>query len=320
MKTASKAADECAQTIRFGVEIETMIPNGAAISVGSYHGGRDVLTALDPSARTVQAPTFLGAAWRAERDGSIRADAGYAPCEFVSPILEGEEGIRALCDFVRFLNQIGAKVNDSCGLHVTVSIPSVIGAESVPAIAAFLRKLAHFSKQNAWAIYAQTGTGRHLNHYAHQLGDGTADVLVRLCKARETLDARMQANECGRGMLNLRKAFQGANSVVEFRAFAATLNEFKVLHHVATCLGLMRRAAVARVVGAFKKSPKKNRATDAVGAVRRLWRILGWCDATGCQPVALGLFGSLHTRFGEYRKTALLMAEKFEGRYPNANL
>lgn len=115
--------------------------------------------------------------------------------------------------------------------------------------------------------------------------------------------------------MNLRKAFNGERGAIEFRAFAGTLNEFKVLHHVATALGLMRRAAVARVVGGFQKSPKKNRARTAVEALRRLWRVLGWCDATECQPVALGLFGSLHAEFGQYRKVALEMAEKFETRF-----
>jgi hypothetical protein len=48
--------------------------------------------------------------------------------------------------------------------------------------------------------------------------------------------------------------------------------------------------------------------------------VLGWCDATECQPVALGLFGSLHAEFGQYRRVALEMAEQFEQRFPSANL
>ena len=52
----------------------------------------------------------------------------------------------------------------------------------------------------------------------------------------------------------------------------------------------------------------------------RMWRILGWCDATECQHLALGLFGMLHAEFGAYRKAALEMAEQFEARFPAANL
>ena len=320
MKTASKPADVSAEAIRFGVEIETMVPATAGLTIGSYHSGRAVVhaTALDGS--RVTAPVFGGHYWKAERDGSIQVESGFAPCEFVSPILHGEAGIQALREFVRFARAIGAKVNASCGLHVTVGVPSVIGTAETPQVAAFVRKLVHFAKQNAWAIYAQTGTDRHLNHYAHQLADGVAGNLAKMCRAGSATQASILAEDCGRGMVNLRKAFAGANGAIEFRAFAGTLNEFKVLHHVATALGLMRRAAVARVVGRFQKSPKKNRAADAVAALRRLWRVLGWCDATECQPVALGLFGALHAEFGQYRATALEMAAKFEERFPAANL
>ena len=201
-------------------------------------------TALDGS--RVTAPVFGGHYWKAERDGSIQVESGFAPCEFVSPILHGEAGIQALREFVRFARAIGAKVNASCGLHVTVGVPSVIGTAETPQVAAFVRKLVHFAKQNAWAIYAQTGTDRHLNHYAHQLADGVAGNLAKMCRAGSATQASILAEDCGRGMVNLRKAFAGANGAIEFRAFAGTLNEFKVLHHVATALGLMRRAAVAR--------------------------------------------------------------------------
>jgi MocE subfamily Rieske [2Fe-2S] domain protein len=61
--------------------------------------------------------------WRAEHDGSIRG-AGVA-CEFVSPILHGEDGVAALCQFVEFITAIGATVNDSCGCHVTVNVDSI---------------------------------------------------------------------------------------------------------------------------------------------------------------------------------------------------
>lgn len=142
MKTASKPADVSAEAIRFGVEIETMVPASAGLTISAYHGGRAVVEATALDGRRVTAPVFGGHYWRAKRDGSILADPGHVACEFVSPILHGEAGIQALRDFVRFVRDIGA---------------------------------------------------------------------------------------------------------IEFRAFAGTLNEFKVLHYVATALGLMRRAAVAKV-------------------------------------------------------------------------
>jgi hypothetical protein len=35
----------------------------------------------------------------------------------------------------------------------------------------FARKLAHIARWHAMSLYGQTGTGRHLNHYSHTLGE-----------------------------------------------------------------------------------------------------------------------------------------------------
>ena len=96
MKTASKPADAMAEGIRFGVEIETVVPASAGLTIGAYHGGRAVVEATALDGRRVTAPVFGGHYWRAERDGSILADLGHVACEFVSPILHGEAGIHAL--------------------------------------------------------------------------------------------------------------------------------------------------------------------------------------------------------------------------------
>ncbi len=51
-----------------------------------------------------------------------------------------------------------------------------------------------------------------------------------------------------------------------------------------------------------------------------MWRLLGWVDSVPGRDCALGLFGPLHDEFGAYRKVALEMADKFEERFPAANL
>jgi len=48
-------------------------------------------------------------------------------CEFVSPILKGADGLINLRDFVAWVNEIGATVDESCGLHITVGVESIIG-------------------------------------------------------------------------------------------------------------------------------------------------------------------------------------------------
>ena len=327
MKTVTKPQDLAAAEICFGVEIETMIPVTAGITVGAYHRGTTVTQGRDEAGLLHTAPVLAPrdrvdvGTWHADRDGSIRCDEGYMPCEFVSPILRGEAGLENLCAMIEFIQRVGGKVNASCGLHITVGIKSVIGSSDTAAVKEFVRKIGHVANQNAWAIYAQTGTGRHTNGYSASLAPECAEHLRRIaCDATPMSDLTNYAAACGRGMVNLQKAFMTDRGAIEFRAFAGTLNREKVLHHLATVLGLVRRAAVSQVLGAFKKSSKKNRASTAPQALRRMWRILGWCDATECQHLALGLFGMLHAEFGAYRKAALEMAEQFEARFPAANL
>ncbi len=328
MKTVTKPQDLASAEIWFGVEIETMIPTNSGVAVGGYHrgvavtGGRSVSTGLVIAAPKLAPRDRVDVGtWHADRDGSIRCEAGFQACEFVSPILRGEAGLANLCAMLEFIRTIGGQVNASCGLHITIGISSVIGTQDTAAVAQFVKKIGHVANQNAWAIYSQTLGGRHLNNYSHRLAPECATHLSTIANgATSTADLGVRAAACGRGMVNFQKAFMTDRGAIEFRAFAATLNKDEVLHHLATVFGLVRRAAVSQVLGGFQKSSKKNRSTTAPQALRRMWRILGWSDATECQHVALGLFGMLHAEFATFRKAALTLAELFEANYPAANL
>jgi hypothetical protein len=323
----TKPEDSAAKSITFGIELETQIPIACGVVVGGYHNGSTVRTGATASGQVITAPKFGNALWRAERDGSIRCDANMMPCEFVSPVLSGDEGVAKLREMMKFIRDIGGKVNDSCGCHITVGIDSITG---IPATADeptrreartnFCRKVAHIAQANAWAIYAQTGTGRHTNSYSHQLAGEVESLVLQMTRTTDEVRLSTLSRQCGRGMVNFSKAF--TNGVIEFRAFAGTLNESKVLHHLATVLGICRRAATVQQFGKFDRKATKKHAviTNASEAVRRMWRLLGWVDSVPNRDCALGLFGALHTEFGSYRKVATEMAEQFEQRFPSANL
>ena len=322
-----KKPDTQAASILFGVELETTIPASSGVMVGSYHNGTAVTRGirkghsvppglLSPCSPAVAlAPAFGRQTWRAERDGSIRGEG--LPCEFVSPILHGEAGVAALCDFVGWMNEIGATVNDSCGCHVTVSADSVIGTSDNDERAKFARKLAHIAQWHARSIYGQTGTGRHLNHYSHTFSADVAHLVKTMERSPNPSAKTSAAISCGRGMVNFRKLF--SHGLVEFRAFAGTTNLAKVQHHVATALGLCRRASQVECLGAFKKNKLQQRRTaSAEDAVKFLWDYLGWTG--GKRECALGLFGRLHSDFRQYRTTAVRMCRLFDQRYPTAQL
>jgi hypothetical protein len=107
--------------------------------------------------------------------------------------------------------------------------------------------------------------------------------------------------------------------VIEFRVFAGTLNPHKLMHHLATVLGLCRRAAEVECLGAFNKNKTQaKRTATASNALRFLWDYLGWTGSK--RPVALGLIGPLHAEFKTYRETSVRMCRRFDARFPFANL
>jgi hypothetical protein len=322
-----KPQDTAALEIKFGVELETFVPISCGFDIGHYHGNTLVAEgkALLGGA-TIPAPSFNGMRWRADADGSILAEPGFKACEFVSPILHGEQGVIALVQAIQFLNNVGARVNKSCGCHVTVGIPGVLGLprtglgqQDQQKAAHFLRKLTRIVRRHAWAVYAQTGTSRHESGYCKPIPDLAGTITNDLLYEPNQLKRQTLVNQCGRGMLNMLKSFSNSSSAIEFRAFAGTLNERKILHHVATCIGLMRKAHIAKIVTPFEK-PGQRKPKDAPSAVRFLWADLGWADDVPGLDCALGQFGLLHSDFERYSPVALKMASKFEAKHPKADL
>ena len=313
-----KPQDMKAAEITFGVELETTIPVTAGIVVGPYHAGLPVADGIARATGAIlAAPHFQGERWKAERDGSIRCGPGHQPCEFVSPVLDGAAGVECLLQFVGWARAVGAKVNTSCGCHITVGVASVIGTSDPQAWGEYARKLAHIARWHAMGLYGQTGTGRHLNRYSHALGDDVGRLMRRVQRDQRVERKAAAAGRCGRGMVNFQKLF--SHGVIEFRVFAGTLNRNKLMHHLATVLGLCRRAAEVECLGGFSKNKAQaKRTATAADAVRFLWDYLGWTGSK--RPVALGLFGPLHAEFRTYAPVAERMCRRFDFRYPSATL
>lgn len=211
--------------LTFGIEIETSYaPSG--IRRGGYHNGNAVTFN--------NAPAFNGNRWLAERDSSLN---GAAPCEFVSPVLKGEEGVAHLVEFVKWLNDNGCKVNQSCGVHIHVGVGS-ISSDSTVALNT-VGKMMEACKKYENGIYAQSGSDRRNGRWCRAMNDADkADV----ANAKKYSEARNKARALkGRDdryrLLNLRNLFQGRNTV-EFRAFAGTLNIHKLLAHLMTVLAI----------------------------------------------------------------------------------
>jgi hypothetical protein len=177
-------------------------------------------------------------------------------------VLRGTEGIAQLLAVVATLNEKGARVNSSTGLHIHVGWDG-----DTKALARLITLVANFEK----AIYASTGThSRENNFYSAPI--------------RRFGDA-VSAAHSARGhhvILNLQHVDSASSKrTVEFRAFAGTLNATKIIAYVKMCLGLVERAHKSKRVTNWtakqvKESSPIHRNGEGQTALTRLFYQLGW--------------------------------------------
>jgi hypothetical protein len=240
-----------ANEIAFGIEFETTLPNSDTTPIGPYHGGYQV--------------PWLPDGWRAERDSSIRPETmDRKGCEFVSPKLRGIEGLKQVEEAIDAISARGARVNASCGLHVTIEWNGD---------AAALARLISLVGNHERAIFASTGTRRReRTTYTKQIKQyGDKDRAKNRCEADRY------------HLLNLTHLARGKNRI-EFRAFAGTLNKTKVLGYLMMCLGLVELALTTRRCADWDYAKKAGTKScwDRPGAgigeteLNRLFYRLGW--------------------------------------------
>lgn len=236
------AADIC-----FGIELETTMPVSDTTPIGAYHNGLPV--------------SWLPTGWKAERDGSINASYGRKPCEFVSPILKGEDGLRSVMTAVDAIRERGGKVNKSCGIHVTVTFP----ATNAPALARLIHLIANHEK----AIWASTGTKRReTNYYCKKIKSyGNERDAKRHCEADRY------------HLLNLTHLARGRNRI-EIRAFSGSLNATKIAGYIMLVLGLVEAALKSSRRSSWNVVKKTGstycRGGEGEGEIKRLYYKLGW--------------------------------------------
>ena len=240
-----------ANEIAFGIEFESTLPNSDTTPIGPYHGGYQV--------------PWLPDGWRAERDSSIRPETmDRKGCEFVSPKLRGIEGLKQVEEAIDAISARGARVNASCGLHVTIEWNGD---------AAALARLISLVGNHERAIFASTGTRRReRTTYTKQIKQyGDKDRAKNRCEADRY------------HLLNLTHLARGKNRI-EFRAFAGTLNKTKVLGYLMMCLGLVELALTTRRCADWDYAKKAGTKScwDRPGAgigeteLNRLFYRLGW--------------------------------------------
>ena len=257
-----------ANAIAFGVEFETTLPATDRTPIGRYHNGIQV--------------AWLPAGWKAEKDSSICPRArNRKGCEFVSPKLRGAAGLREVEHALDQINARGARVNPTCGLHVTIEWNGD---------AAALARLISLVGNHEKAIFASTGTRRREQiTYAKQIKQyGNKDAAKQRCE-RDRYH-----------LLNLTHLARGRNRI-EFRAFAGSLNKTKVAGYIMLCLALVELALNSKRCPDwdYQKREGTKSCWDRPGAgdgeteLNRLFYRLGWTKGWYKGALRDKIFGEL---------------------------
>ena len=246
-------ACEYATGLRWGVELEGFTReetvDGDRLRVGGDHNPIDFPR------------SYEGAVFGVSSDSSLEYGDGRG-MEFVSPILQGERGAVAMCEFLADRRREGFTVNSTCGVHVHVGLLDYCRAADIPPVtfARIIRRVVYYVRRHALALYGIGGyRARAKGHYARPLRspektavDTLAGEAVRVAvMAGEDLTMRdvvMHARDCW-GSLPSEGKFCAVNllslyrhGTIEFRVFAGSADPAAVLAFVQVALAITGRA------------------------------------------------------------------------------
>ncbi len=204
---------ECATRGRFafGVEIECFVNRGA------------IRTAAERTGMTYEYEGYNHndghSYFKFVRDGSLQGMAD--PIECVSPVLAGTDGKRTLKNACKTLNTAGANVNQTCGLHVHVSVKKMTAKQycNVFVNYAMLENL----------IDSFMAPSRRNNGYAKSLAN-------RRCSLMSATSINGVQSALNRDRYHkVNPMSYDRHRTIEFRQHAGTTNYDKIINWVAFC-------------------------------------------------------------------------------------
>jgi len=267
-RTQTHERDAAAETIRFGVEFEVLLPRRCDIPRGSYSRPKR----LDDHG--------FPPGWKSKSDSSVDTNQrGWRGYEFVSPPLRGRDGLAQIEQVCKRLREAGARVNATCGFHVHVEATSGCGADDFRTVAAWVRRLVLHAANHELAFYGASGSRRRLrSRYCRSIKHPDAWAQYKdsvLAKKNPTYD---EINNVGRWIgryhsLNVRALV--SHGTVEFRCFSGTVNARKAKAWVQMALALAMLAR-KRPTDFDAKPVTYADITTASGALQRFFYLAGW--------------------------------------------
>lgn len=205
--------------------------------------------------------------WKVVSDASIRCRNGdnrsasrdYS-VEFVSPICKYED-IETVQELVRKLRTGGAKVNDSCGIHVHVD-----ASAHTPQT---LRNIVNIMASKEDLLYKTLKVKVNREHYCQKADTRFLEELNH--KRPKTMNEVEELWYNGMGgrydhydnsryhALNLHSVF--SKGTIEFRLFNSTLHAGEVKSYIQLCLAISHQALVQRGASRAKTQPENEKYT-----------------------------------------------------------
>ena len=241
------------QEFRYGVELECVGRDRKTVAhaIESIVGGEVVHVGNTYDAWNVR--DNRDRIWGVVSDSSLRSVPAHLRAELVSPIIEYSD-IKEFQSIIRAVRNVGAHVDDRCGLHMHVGTEKFDGKALV--------NLAKTFYKYEPLILAALGVNEHrLSHYTKPL---SGDIIKRLEKLKNrTKEAVNRAwygyqNNHPSRYCNSRYQTLNMNSVwyrgtVEFRMANSSLHAGKVKAVIQFCLALCAHAVNSRCASSRKR-------------------------------------------------------------------
>ena len=234
----------------FGIEIEmTGITRSAAAKIIARHFGTTA-THVGGSYDTYTVDDNAGRKWKIVSDASIQCQSRgertasrlYA-VEVVSPICKYED-INTIQELVRELRRSGAKVNDSCGIHIHVD-----ASRHDPKT---LRNIVNIMVSKEDLLYKALKVQIDREYYCQKADlRFLEDVNLKRPKSMSELETLWYNGSSRRGVhydstryhaLNLHSVF--SKGTIEFRMFNSTLHAGEVKSYIQLCLAISHQALI----------------------------------------------------------------------------
>lgn len=262
------------RTQKFGIEIEmTGITRAAAAQVIAGHfgtsathvgGGYDTYTVRDNDNRQ----------WKLVSDSSIHRESrrgsssnGAYSVEFVSPICKYED-IETIQELIRKLRTAGAKVNDSCGIHIHV--------DASPHDVKTLRNIVNIMAAKEDLLYKTLKVNVHREHYCAKADTRFLDELnAKRPTSMDTMESIWYNGRSGRNFhydesryhgLNLHSVF--SKGTIEFRLFNSTLHAGEIKSYIQLCMAISHQALVQKSASRIKTQSSNEKYTFRVWLLR----------------------------------------------------